>query len=229
MVHHRTVVVACALANLLVGEISASEFQTQAVFMSGPPPTVGHPNPLVRLHVFNTALLASAVLTDAESEATDVYRAARIALEWSDGVTDADANQVAPTGLVVDLRVIVVAGVAERRFIEDGRLADTVLGFAPTKRDCFCGRRAYIFSDRIMSVGYRHGNPTSLLGRVLAHEVGHLLLSRDGHSPIGIMRATLDTELSFQPRFTDGEMKALKRGIERLRTNPSVLPTAAGS
>jgi hypothetical protein len=94
-----------------------------------------------------------------------------------------------------------------------------VLGFAPTRRGCFCGRNAYIFSERITTLGYQRGNPTTLLGRVLADEVGHLLLSRDSHSPPGIMRATLDTELSFQPRFTPREVTTLKRRFAQLQTS----------
>ena len=217
MAHSRTVVIACVLGTLLVGDVSAAEDQKHIGSVIGPQLADGGANPLVRLHVFNTVKMPVAVLTDAEAEATDVYRPAGVTLVWSEG--SAAPSLATNSEPIVNLRVIVVGGAAERRLIEDGHLADTVLGFAPTKRDCFCGRNAYIFSNRIMTLGYQRGNPTSLLGRVLAHEVGHLLLSRDSHSPTGIMHATLDTELSFQPRFTDDEVKALQRGLARLRTN----------
>jgi len=214
--HSRTVAIAWVLGNLLVGELAAAETQTHIGSVSDGQLTEAA-NPLVRLRVFNTVGMPVAVLTDAEAEATDVYRPAGVTLVWSEG--SAAPSLATNSEPIVDLRVIVIGGAAERRLIEDGHLADTVLGFAPTKRDCFCGRNAYIFSNRIMTLGYQRGNPTSLLGRVLAHEVGHLLLSRDSHSPTGIMHATLDTELSFQPRFTDDEVKALQRGLARLRTN----------
>jgi hypothetical protein len=196
--------------------MAAAETQTDIGSMSDGQLTRAA-NPLVRLKVFNTVGMPATTLTDAEAEATDVYRAAGVTLVWSESpVASSLATSSEPA---VDLRIIVVGGAAERRLIDDGRLADTVLGFAPTRRNCFCGRNAYIFSERIMALGYQRGNPTTLLGRVLAHEVGHLLLSRDSHSPTGIMRATLDTELSVRPRFADDEVKALQRGLARLRSN----------
>jgi len=174
--------------------------------------------PLVQLSVFNMARLPSTILTDAEAEASEVYRAAGLRLVWSDSVADADSDATTSCGPRIDLRVIIVEGLAERRLIEDGHLGPAVLGFAPTKRNCFCGRNAYVFAERIMRIGYRHGNPTSLLGRVIAHEIGHLLLSSNSHSRAGIMRATLNTEPSFQPRFTSNDVKALMRGLSRLQT-----------
>jgi hypothetical protein len=148
-----------------------------------------------------------------------VYQDAGVRLVWSDGLVELESHGVTPAESGVDVRVILVAGEAERRLIVDGQLADTVLGFAPTIRGCFCGRNAYIFLERITAIGYRHGNPETLLGRVLAHEVGHLLLSSNRHSRNGIMRATLDTELSFQPRFTANDVNALRRGLARLQAN----------
>jgi hypothetical protein len=213
------------VAILLIGGRSPGEAQSEPACVCRPEPIgaadEGH-DPVVRLHVFNMASVSAAFLADAELEATDVYRAASVALVWSDGLAELDSGRVTASGSGVDLRVIVVGGEAERRLIVDGHLADTVLGFAPTIRGCFCGRNAYIFSERIMTIGYQHGNPESLLGRVLAHEVGHLLLSSNSHSRSGIMRATLATELSFQPRFTDNDAKALRRGLARLQVKQAV-------
>jgi hypothetical protein len=168
------------------------------------------------------AALPLAVLTDAKVEATAVYQAAGVTILWSDRPAEResgsdDVTWSEPPG---DVRVIVVGGTAERRFISDGRFGETILGYATTKAGCFCGRHAYIFSDRTLAVGYRRGNPTSLLGRIIAHEIGHLLLSSNSHAGSGIMRATLDTEPSFQPRFTEAQVKALRRGIARLETTP---------
>jgi hypothetical protein len=57
---------------------------------------------------------------------------------------------------------------------------------------------ATVFHDQIQAVARRTGVARSeLLGRALAHEVGHLLLGVRGHSRSGIMRAVwTDDELT---------------------------------
>lgn len=226
MAYHRVLALTSVVASLLFGKIPAAQSQKQVDPASGPRLTGEGRNLKVQLHLFNMARLPSTLLRDAEVEASSVYRAAGVTLVWDDGL--AGWNPASSSETAVDLQVIVVGGTAERRLIDDGHLGVTVLGFAPTKRDCFCGRNAYVFSERIMAVGYRRGHPTSLLGRVIAHEVGHLLLSSNSHSRTEIMRATLDTELSFQPRFTQEQARALMRGFVRLQPRGAIQNAEAG-
>ncbi len=52
------------------------------------------------------------------------------------------------------------------------------------------GWLATVFSDRIDSAAARVGvDAGTLLGRVMAHEIGHLLLGIDYHGAVGVMRA----------------------------------------
>jgi hypothetical protein len=55
-----------------------------------------------------------------------------------------------------------------------------------------------------------------VLGHVVAHELGHLLLGRGTHSAAGLMRADLDTNLAVQGRllFTDAEARAIRAALE---------------
>jgi hypothetical protein len=57
----------------------------------------------------------------------------------------------------------------------------------------------------------------TVLGHVIAHELGHLLLRRASHSATGLMRAELDTSLAAQGRllFTDDEARTLRALAER--------------
>jgi hypothetical protein len=55
-----------------------------------------------------------------------------------------------------------------------------------------------VFYNRIESLSPRH-NPRDtarILGHVVAHEIGHLLLPPNAHSLKGIMRASMDTRLA---------------------------------
>jgi hypothetical protein len=46
-----------------------------------------------------------------------------------------------------------------------------------------------VFADRIESMaGRTQSDPGTLLGHVIAHEIGHLLMGTSTHSPIGLMR-----------------------------------------
>ena len=63
-----------------------------------------------------------------------------------------------------------------------------------------------------------------ILGSVMAHELGHLILGSNSHSPTGIMRA----------RWEHGELRRLERGslvftdeqAERMRVKVIVAPPA---
>ena len=76
--------------------------------------------------------------------------------------------------------------------------AEPALGFAVVDPVTRAGKMATVFHDQVETVARRTGVARSeLLGRALAHEVGHLLLGVRGHSRGGIMRAVwTDDELT---------------------------------
>jgi hypothetical protein len=85
------------------------------------------------------------------------------------------------------------------------------------------GSLATIFADTIRDVAsamaIRQG---TIVGRVMAHEVGHLLLKADGHSNHGLMRAAWGAArfADGSPEdwlFTSAEADAMKQSLaERL-------------
>jgi hypothetical protein len=53
--------------------------------------------------------------------------------------------------------------------------------------------RAYVFRNRIEAESVHHQtDPALVLGRVMAHEIGHLLLPPHSHIPFGIMQPNID-------------------------------------
>ena len=63
-------------------------------------------------------------------------------------------------------------------------------GLTYVVRDTNRGWLATVFSDRVDQAAARVGiDAGTLLGRVMAHEVGHLLLGTDYHGDSGVMRA----------------------------------------
>ena len=72
------------------------------------------------------------------------------------------------------------------------------------------GERAYVFFQRLTEICEDGTYPRSLvLGHLMAHEVGHILLGENSHSPAGLMsgrlspaelRLALDSLLFFNPK-----------------------------
>jgi hypothetical protein len=93
-----------------------------------------------------------------------------------------------------------------RRMITKARVADDVLGQAarPTGR-------AYIFTHRVTEIGVQYGRDFAwVLGQVLAHEVGHLVLPTYSHSSRGIMRAGLIVRSTTNQLFTTEQGAAIR-------------------
>lgn len=83
-------------------------------------------------------------------------------------------------------------------------LEETVFGSAarPTGR-------AFVFYARVAEfAGRRHSSASRLLGVIIAHEVGHLLLP-PGHAASGLMRADLPTPVAHLPQFTADEARTI--------------------
>lgn len=97
----------------------------------------------------------------------------------------------------------------------DGNAAGFVLGFAVVEPLTGAGALATVFMDRILAIAQRTAVPSgSLLGRAIAHEVGHLLLGTNAHARSGLMREIwTDAELMLDRpedwRFADAERDAL--------------------
>jgi hypothetical protein len=80
--------------------------------------------------------------------------------------------------------------------------ADLQLGFATLDSTTHIGVLATIFHDQVLTVALRTGLAYSvLLGRAIAHEIGHLILPASGHSMSGLMRGVwTDAELTENRR-----------------------------
>jgi hypothetical protein len=131
--------------------------------------------------VNNNAGVSLAVLHQAESEASRIFRVAGIEITWvdcvkgADGVDDACRRAPGPNDFVLH---IVPQGKASSNW---------VFGLAFLDEDG-AGKYSDIFFERIQQLHRQFGTPLSrLLGTVAAHELGHLLLGSHSHSYAGIM------------------------------------------
>ncbi|MEQ1759312.1 MAG: hypothetical protein ABL986_13400 [Vicinamibacterales bacterium] len=102
-------------------------------------------------------------------------------------------------------------------------LQPEVFGVAHILKDNARGWLASLYSDRISVTELRLDLvPGTLLGRVLAHEVGHLLLSTPHHSETGLMRANwtddiIHRDMSADWRFSLGEAASMQQMLVSVR------------
>jgi len=101
---------------------------------------------------------------------------------------------------------------------QDTIVGDTAFGVAYVVKSSNRGWLATVYADRVAAAASRVTlDASKLLGRVMAHEVGHLLLGTDYHSHTGLMRAHWpDALLSQGPaewRFSGPEPEAMQRAL----------------
>jgi hypothetical protein len=151
------------------------------------------PGLTVVLHVSNFADVSAHDLAAAETEATRVYDDIGVRLIWTEQAMGPSADDGAP-----HLAILLLSQELTERKTRDQGIGDNVLGVALNVT-----RRAYIFRGRIARFAVRkEQDGNTLLGRVIAHEVGHLLLPLDSHSTDGIMCSDLiarRARLRFNP------------------------------
>jgi hypothetical protein len=133
---------------------------------------------LLRVAIVNHAGVPEDVWLRAQTTASRIYEAAGIKVLWIDSAATAGAST-----LPSDLTVIVSATPPTPGLTSSKH----VLGFALQARNR--GRLAYAFFGRIEGFARdTRADAGKMLGHVIAHETGHLLLGREAHALVGLMR-----------------------------------------
>ena len=160
----------------------------------------------VVVRVYETGIGDPALRAAAIETASAIVETAGISVEWYD-CTDNGRRPVCQDArragnFIARIMPTLSTGPALKKSaidaLENSGNYEPALGFAVVDPDTRVGKMATVFHDQIDAVARRTGVARSeLLGRALAHEVGHLLLGVRGHSRSGIMRAVwTDDELS---------------------------------
>lgn len=165
------------------------------------------PHPTVLLRITNAAGISWEAIQKALRETTRIYETAAVQLVW---VAD---DALPDPGPPMRLDVVLLSKFDAERFLTKTRLPKTVLGVAPPDTG-----RAYIFCDRIRWRALSDGVPMeTVLGRVIAHEVGHHLLPGAGHSDIGIMRERVNYSPRASPGFMSEQAASIRARVSQAR------------
>jgi len=168
--------------------------------------------PRINVRVHNYAQVSSEILTQAEVAAAEILGKAGVQITWTNcdparrDLGDAPGcNQfLGPTNLGVRIlpQFGVIPGITKR-----------TMGLA-------VGELASVSFRRVKEEAAEFGvQPYEVLGPAIAHEIGHLLLGSQGHSPTGIMRARWRREdYEHAPR---GAFKFAAQQAEQMRAEVS--------
>lgn len=171
----------------------------------------------ITLREYNYAHVRPALLKQSEAVASTIFAEAGVTIRWATcPFSEAEIGHYTdcpePTGFSdFSLRIL------PRAMADAMPSHGDALGSAPEcpagTRNCF----AYVYPSRVASLAAVEGVwEYQLLGNVMAHEVGHLLLGASSHAETGIMRASWQAE-DFRGLITGYLLFNSEEG-ERIRT-----------
>jgi hypothetical protein len=204
------------MSSFLIHPIAASFL----LGLIGPPAAqsthAGDPDPRLTVIVFNYANVPAAVLAEAQGFAEKVFQHAGVGIEWiqpSDTVALRDGEESRNSSRLV-MRLVpnsMIGGWASQH---------DLLGFSLVPADGGMGFIAGAYYQRVQQLSQRLGCRTALvLGYVVAHELGHLVLGAQSHFPSGIMSYPFDRKelrLASQGllRFTPSQSNKIREMLQ---------------
>jgi hypothetical protein len=173
-----------------VGIVVAAGFWLPAVEAAGAKDS-SRPSIVVRTY---TQRESAGAMRTARRTAGAILGRAGVAVDWvecgpgADVSTSSDVCTQPLRGNELVLRIVPAGPVAGDRRVN-------TLGFALVDVENGGGSMASVYVDRVGSMAESAGiDPAELLGRAMAHEIGHLLLGTNEHSPRGLMRASWSSD-----------------------------------
>ena len=157
---------------------------TSAAWASAQSPTPSEQRVKMHVRVYDYAHVPPKVLAKAEEQADMIFLEAGVEVTWENLSPPKDPSQGRPVSphpadsAGIDLRMV-------RHFESTTRvLRYDAVGFAvpPDTATISLG-----WVDKLASLGI--AEEYQVLGGAMAHEIGHLFLGPNSHSPVGIMRA----------------------------------------
>jgi len=195
----------------------AGLFMTGSAGFGGDIPAVrGEPGPKITVTIYNYAQVPSGTLDEAEAVAARIFERANIESSWQEHrVTAAGSTTIANT-LRTRNEVRITMHIIPRSMAVRLTPSQICLGLSVVPGGNKRGDMAYVFYHRVEELARgRNLSAADSLGHAMAHEIGHLLLGANSHSPSGLMRARWDR--SDMLRAATGWLIFTAEEAERLR------------
>jgi len=190
---------------------------------------------IVTIRVYNLASVRPAALAKAKRETARVFREAEVGTVWLNCPTApeqlAENRACAAPMQATDM----VIKILPKQMAEAFKQPRGVYGFAAPGANGGFGALIYLFHERVLDLAF-HGtiassykdNQAIVLGCMMAHEIGHLLLGPKSHSTKGIMKSPWDRRDLMQAartglRFLPSEVERIRSALTR-RSQATVRP-----
>ena len=180
------------------------------------------------IRVYDTTDTASNVRSEAIRTAAEIVAQAGIPVEWRDCTSTSTESLCQDARPGRDLIVRIMPEVTPSASFKGSALQlrtlpgrSLQLGVAVINPVTLSGEMATIFQEQVRAVARRSGvDDGKLLGRAVAHEVGHLLLRAREHSATGIMRGAWSLDELTADRAEDWRFTPTDRDrIQRAQTS----------
>ena len=179
--------------------------------------TAGSDSPAVTIRVHDYVDLSRESIARAQRRVAAIFGAVGVQARWLHTVRPLRAGiDPASPYEQKELSVIVLSPEMARH----RKVGSDVVGTAVVTPD-ESGRIAYVLFDRVAQVARASlADPMEVMGMVMAHELGHLILPHGAHSHIGLMRPNwtieeLRTASGIQFQFTARQGEVIRRRLER--------------
>ena len=185
------------------------------------------------VHVTNYAQVTAKELADAERVAAAVFKKAGVATAWMDISDLSGARQAGSGDPNPALLSLISVHIQSSSLAGTFGLGDSVMGLAPGAGPD--RKLVYVFYDRVKDLAQRQvawqlkrqivarAGECQILGEMIAHEIGHILLNMPGHSETGIMRGGWDLkdlqDVAYGSLFFTAQQAPVIRAEVARRTN----------
>ena len=208
---------------IATGVLAASFAWAATAFGAGPDAAAP-----VAIRVYDTTALSAVDLAAAQATAEAVLRSAGLAPEWAvcgRGAADAADDPCDRTMRSGELAIRIV-----RVHVPDRYRGTLPMGDAFVDVDARSGSLATMYLDRVQWLASASGaDALVVLGRAMAHEVGHLLLGTNAHARAGLMRARwtaeeLQRRHAEDWRFTGADARTMRGRATLVNASASLNP-----
>ena len=173
----------------------------------------------MKLYIYNYAHVPNSTLSRAQRELSEIFEAMLVRIDWVDSSTGPENPQ---TDSIYSLMIFILGPSGEASVRNN-----IALGFSAPNGVGSQGPAAYVIYPRIENFVRTHDSANQrsrrlgqVLAHVIAHEIGHVLLSTFSHSPAGIMRASWQMDeynllVTGQLRFTADQAELIRGELTR--------------
>jgi hypothetical protein len=169
--------------------ILTAAIATTLALVSPTPPLAQQPSGGdITVRLYNFAAMPDDVVSRARQEADSIFNRSGVTLTWLDCTLDAERLPAEPACFSVRGNRVLNIRLMPKHMEPSNGLAGGIFGLAMLSKELEFATIANIYVERLNAIAdgrkYREG---VVLGAMIAHEMGHLLLGVGSHSKMGLM------------------------------------------